>query len=322
MHKPLISYAMRGTAFVYSSHNRSNYIHNDFIVQRALQGRDNKRILFLPMSETVQNGSELERQEFSWGTFRWFFSFYDRYGLEYFPFYWRSNLRREDVAKLWELLWSSEVVILGGGHSTTGLWRYKKLGADFDGEWGKFGRILHERQQRGLLTVGFSAGADQLCEYLFSHAYDDWRDTDAFGLVRNTMITLHHESHRNGDLRHAAGRFPHCMVFGLPNDSGLNVDQGILPSGNWWQVIEFVIDKSWDEPSDWWHIKTRQGALIEHFYSDGRHWAFHGGDFMVRIQSPDNRFHEAWFTSQGRLIHYGTQQPSRYGSIREVLASH
>ena len=61
---------MRGTALVYSSHSRCNHIHNDFIVQRALQGRDNQRILFLPMSEGPQNGNELERQEFSYGTFR------------------------------------------------------------------------------------------------------------------------------------------------------------------------------------------------------------------------------------------------------------
>ena len=102
---------MLGTALVYSSHNRSNYLHDHFIVQRALRGPGNKRILFLPMSETVQNGSELERQEFSWGTFRWYFDFYAKYGLEYFPFYWRSNLRKEDVDALWHQLYDAEVVI-------------------------------------------------------------------------------------------------------------------------------------------------------------------------------------------------------------------
>ncbi len=313
---------MRGTALIYSSHDRCNYIHNDLIVQRALAGRENKRILFLPMSETVQNGSELERQEFSWGTFRWFFSFYKQFGLEYTPFYWTSSLRKEDVDLLWHELWSSEVVILGGGHSVTGLHRYKDLGARFDGEWGKFGRILHERQQRGLLTVGFSAGADQLCEYLFRRSYDPFTDSDAFGLVRNTMCTLHHEPSRNGDLFHAARHFQHCMVFGLPNDAGLNVDQGVLPSGNHWQVIEFVVDTSWSEPTDQWHIKTRSGALIEHVYCDGRHWSFRGGDMMVRVQSPDNRFHEAWIISGGRALHYWSQEPSRYGSIQEILSSH
>ena len=73
---------MRGTALVYSSHDRSPYLHREFIVERALQGMRNKRILFLPMSETVQNGSEMERQEFSWGTFRWYLSQFRQYGLE------------------------------------------------------------------------------------------------------------------------------------------------------------------------------------------------------------------------------------------------
>lgn len=313
---------MQGTALLYSSHNRSNYIHDELIVQRALRGRENRRILFLPMSETVQRGSELERQEFSWGTFRWFFGFYDRFGLEYFPFFWRSSLHHDDVQKLWHWLYTSEVVILGGGHSATGLHRYKELGARFDGEPGKFGRILHERQDRGLLTVGFSAGADQLAEYRFGRTWDAHADTQGFGLARDVMVTLHHEPYRNGELRHAAGKFGHCMVFGLPNDAGLNVDQGQLPSGNYWQVIEFVVDQSWDDPEDNWHVKTRQGALIEHVYRDGRHWSFRGGDVMVRVRSGDRRFDEAWVTQGGRLFHYGSQQPSRFGSVTEILASH
>ena len=211
---------------------------------------------------------------------------------------------------------------LGGGHSATGLRRYKELGARFAGEWGKFGRILHERKQRGLLTVGFSAGADQLAEYLFRKSSGVPHDTDAFGLVRNTMVTLHHESSRNPELAHAARQFPHCMVFGLPNDSGLCSDDGVLPSGNLWQVIECVIDNSWDDPTEAFHVKTRSGALIEHLYADGRHWSFRGGDRIVRIQSPDNGFSEAWIASGGRLIHYGTQRPSRHRSIEEVLASY
>ncbi len=95
---------MRGTSFIYSSHDRSNYIHDQFIVQRALRGRDNRRILFLPMSEPPQGGNEIERQEFAWGNFRWFFRHYDAYGLEYLPFYWSSSLRPEDVDMLWHYL--------------------------------------------------------------------------------------------------------------------------------------------------------------------------------------------------------------------------
>jgi hypothetical protein len=49
---------MKGTSLVYSSHNRCRLIHDHFIVERALRGEDNKRIVFLPMSETPQNGNE------------------------------------------------------------------------------------------------------------------------------------------------------------------------------------------------------------------------------------------------------------------------
>ncbi|MDI1449038.1 hypothetical protein [Polyangium sp. 6x1] len=313
---------MKGTALVYSSHDRSDLIHDHFIVQRALRGEENRRILFLPMSETPQNGSEYERQEFAWGNFRYFFSFYDRFGLEYLPFYWNSGLRAEDVETFWHYLWSSEVVILGGGHSVTGLHRYKDLGARFNGEPGKFGRILHERKARGLLTVGFSAGADQLCEHIFRRTYDDYTDTKGFGLVRKSMITLHHDSSRNGDLWDAARRFGDYRVFGLPNDAGLNVDWGVLPSGNVWQIYEFVVDRTWDIPSDQFHIRTRHGGLIDHFDPRGRHWAFDNGDHLVRIQSPDGRFDESWMTAGGGLLHYGTRAPSRYASISEILASH
>lgn len=274
------------------------------------------------MSATPRDGDEIDRQEYEWGTFRWFLRQYEPYGLEAFPFYWRSSLRGEDVDKLWYLLATSEVVILGGGHSQTGLSRFKELGARFAGEWGKFGRLLHERRERGLLTVGFSAGADQLCEWLFRKRWDDASDTKGFGLVRNTMVSMHHEPDRNSELAEAASRMRHHMVFGLPNDSGVYSDWGVLPSGNIWQVIEFVVDQSWDLPRDGWHIKTRMGMNIEHVSADGWHWSFRGGDRMVRVQSPDASFNEAWMTSGGRLLHYWTRQPSRFHSIEEVLSQH
>jgi len=313
---------MLGTALLYSSHNRSNYLHDHFIAQRALRGRHNQHILFLPMSAVPRGEDEHERQDYEWGTFRWFFDFYRRFGLEISPFFWSSSLRQEDVDLLWHQLWSSEVVILGGGNPRTGMWRYKNIGHRFDGEWGKFGRILHERQARGLLTVGFSAGADQLCQHLFSHTDGPGVDTGGFGLARNVLVRLHHETHDNDKLAHAAHVLPHCMAFGLPNDSGIYVDQGVLPSGNHWQVIEFVIDTSWDLPRDQWHIKTRHGAKIDHVGVGGRHWAFGGGDRLVRVQSSDNRFDEAWLDDGRSLRHFWTGRPSSFHSIEHVLASH
>jgi len=311
---------MRGTALIYSSHNRGEYLHDRFIVDRALQG--NGTILFLPMSETVQNGSEMERQEFSWGTFRWYFDRFRHRGLSAWPFFWSSNLSRHDVEQLWYQLWSADVVILGGGHSVTGLRRYKELGHRFDGEWGKFGRLLHERKARGLLTVGFSAGADQLCDSMYRRTRGDEVDGRGFGLVRNTLVTLHHDSSRNDELAQAARRFTDHLVFGLPNDSGLNQDWGRLPSGNLWQVYEFIIDNSWDLPGDTFHIKTRHGAKIEHVYADGRGWGFNGGDLLVRIASPDGRWSDAWMRSGGSWLHYGSQSPSSFGSVEQILAHH
>ncbi len=308
-----------GTVLVYSSHNRCQYLHERFIVERALGGWANKRILFLTFSEGP-NG-EFGPQEFAWGNFRWFFDRYAHLGLEYLPFYWRPNFSRHDVDQLWHLLATSEVVILGGGHSYIGLERYKQVGAQFDGEWGKFGRILHERQDRGLFTVGFSAGADQLGERLYQAVHGGGY-TDGFGLARNVMTRLHHESSQNGDLAWGARCFPRERVFGLPNDSGLHVAQGVLRSGNLWQVIEFVIDNSWDDPSEQFHIKTRSGAKIEHMYPDGRHWAFNGGDHLVRIRAPDYSWDESWIFTGSDCIHYGTHAHDGYHGIEHLLDSH
>ncbi len=305
---------MNGQVLVYSSHNRSRYLHDHFIAQRALGGWANKRVMFLPMSD--------EGQQFSWDNFRWFFEQYRGYGLEAFPFFWSPHLSKSDVDQLWHHLATAEVVILGGGHSYTGLERYKDLGRRFDGEWGKFGRLLHERAAKGLFTVGFSAGADQLCERLFRSAQGRGGYNEAFGLVRNCMVKLHHEANENGELAWAARQNQRERVFGLPNDSGLHAAQGVLRSGNLWQVIEFVIDNSWDDPSDGFHVKTRQGAKIEHIYPDGRHWSFGGGEHLVRIRSGDFSFDESWIVRGGEVRHYWTHARDGYSGIEHLLASH
>jgi hypothetical protein len=318
----LWAHPVNGTALIYSSHNRGRYLHERFLARRALGGWANKRIVFLPMSEGSPGSNVHEAQDFAWGNFRWFFDQYRHLGLEYFPFHWSPHLSKHDVDQLWHQLAHAEVVILGGGHSHTGLERYKSLGARFDGEWGKFGRLLHERAARGLFTVGFSAGADQLGERLYRSVHDAEGHNDAFGLVRNVMVKLHHDASENGDLAWAARRFPRERVFGLPNDSGLHVAQGVLPSGNLWQVIEFVIDNSWDLPSDGFHVKTRAGAKIEHLYPDGRHWAFGGGEHLVRIRSADFRFDESWIVTRGEVRHYWTRARDGYAGIEHLLAAH
>ncbi len=310
---------MEPTTLIYSSHDRCNYIHNDWIVQRALRG--NKHILFLTMSEGRPEGDGLDRQEYSWSRFEWFFDYYRPYGLVAIPFFWRTHMRKEDVDMLMRLLSESEVVILGGGNPARGMWRYRKLGEWYYGDPELFSRILHERQARGLLTVGYSAGVDQLCQYMTDAIDGNPQHPWGFGLARNLMALSHFEhGPMEGVLYRGATRFGHCMVFGLPNDSGIAVSQGMLPSGLVFQIIHFITDNSWDVPHDQFHIKTRQGTKIQHYYPDGRHWAFNGGDTMVRLQSPDASCNEAFILPPGGpAIDYWTQEPVGYVSIGEIL---
>jgi len=307
---------MKPTAFIYSSHDRCEYIHKDWIIQRALESWDNKTILHLPMSQRDRGG-----QEWDYGNFRWYYSFFEKYGLKHYPFYWSDNLSRHDIDVFFDMLWNSQVVVLGGGNSELGLYRYKKLGEMYNNDPYLFGKICHERQKRGLLTVGYSAGADQLCEYLCTSVAYQHDDPYGFGLAKNIVATLHHEKGREGDIYQLATALPHCRAFGLPNDSGIGVDQGVLPSSNIWQIIWFVIDNSWDVPQDQWHIKTRAGEKIHHFYPDGRHWAFNGGDIMLRVMSPDYSWQQgAIITNQGQWYDYWTQQPMLCGSIEEYFS--
>ena len=305
------------TALIYSSHDRCEYIHREWIVERALKSHDNKTILYLPMSMDNR-----EQQEYGWNTFSWYFDKFRQWGLHAIPFYWSENLKKSDVELLFEYLQTYEVVILGGGSSILGLHRYKILGEHFFQNRNLFEEILHKRQSEGKLTAGFSAGADQLCEYLTVMFNPHTPDPYGFGLGKNIVTTLHHEWGREGEISHLAHRLPHCMAFGLPNDSGLAVDQGFLPSGNLWQVIEFLIDCSWDNPQDSWHIKTRAGVKIEHYYSDGRHWTFNGGNKMVRVMSPDNTYRKAWIIKGGPILDYWAQEPTEYSSIEEILSKH
>lgn len=313
--------SMLPTALVYSSHDRCNYIHNDWIVQRALAG--NKQLLFLPMSEREVDGDEYRRQRFSWGTFEWYFRYYKEYGLNAFPFYWSRGISRDDVDLLMEYLWSAEVVVLGGGTPHVGRDRFRFLGAKYYNEPGCFGRILHERQARGLLTVGFSAGVDQLCQFMSVGSYYWLPDETGFGLARDVIAISHFEYGREENLSELANRYQHCLVFGLPNDSGLAISDGRLPSGNLWQVIHFIIDNSWDRVRDQWHIKTRQGMKIQHNYADGRHWAFNGGDYLVRIQSPDHSFCEIFTVPVwGPVKNYWTQAETHYQNVEHILSSY
>jgi hypothetical protein len=309
---------MKATTLIYSSHNCGPYIHRDWIVQRALESHD-KRLVYLPMSEWPNEGDYMESQRFGWSKVDWFFGQYRQYGLRPQSFYWTPHLDKRDLETLWELLHNAPVVVLGGGNTRLGMQRYQSLGWKYNGDPHLFCRILHERQARGQLTVGFSAGADQLGSIFGGAMYADGKSVEGFGLARDIAVTLHHEWGRRDEIYEGATNIRHCSWFGLPNDSGLAISQGWLNSGLYWQLIQFVIDNSWDLPSDHHHIKTRQGMKIDHYYPDGRHWAFGGGEAMLRVMTPDGSARRAWLFLGGGIYEYETQRHSGFHSMGEIL---
>jgi peptidase E len=298
------------TELVYSSHDRCHHIHRDWIVQRALESRDNKTILYLPVSSGAKGD-----QEYSQGTFSWYFDRYRSDGLQPRYFIYRDDLRRDDVQLFFDWVRSSQVVILGGGRTSTGLERYRSMGERFFGNPDAFAQTLQARQAQGLLTVGFSAGAAQLCE----HSCDD-DSGPTFGLLAKVVVTLHYEAASAGHVQLLAHRHPDCLVFGLPNDSGIAVGRGFTGRDNYWQLIQFIHDCSWDKPEDHHHIKTRQGVKIEHRYADGRSWGFNGGDVLLRVFFKGGGW-EAWVKRpEVPTFHeYGTQRECGYRSVEEIL---
>jgi hypothetical protein len=313
---------MHPTTFVYSSHNCSPYMHRTFIVQRALEVHHDKRLLYLPMSEWPVRGDNFESQKFGYDKVSWYLDQFRDWGLRPQPFYWSDHLSNHDIGLLFEMIQNAPVVVLGGGNTRLGMRRYQALGARFNGDPNLFCRLLHERQMNGKLTVGYSAGADQLTSIFGGAPYAEGRPCEGFGLARDVAVTLHHDWSRMDELYAGAGQVQHGLWFGLPNDSGLAVNTGTLPNGLIWQMLRFVIDNSWDLPSDHHHIKTRQGMKIDHVYADGRTWAFNGGDAMLRVMAADGSYRNAWIFSGGSVLDYDSQWPSRFESMPGILQAH
>lgn len=304
---------MNPSVLLYSSHNRCENIHRNWIVERALQHPTNKTLLFLPMSVPPYH------QQSSWESFRWYFDRFRQWGLQPLSFYWNENLRKEDTDILFQYLINYEVVILGGGSSLFGMNCYRELGQKFYNNPNLFQETLQKRQKEGKLTVGFSAGASQLGQYL-AYIHSDTNEALGFGLAKNIIITAHHEWGRETELMTLAKKSHDCLIFGLPNDSGIAIEQGILPTGCIWQKIHFILDYSWDSAQDTWHVKTRQGMKIEHFYSDGRHWAFNNGDTMLRLMPLECKYRQAWIAqSNGKVREYWSQNAVENTSLDEIL---
>ena len=305
---------IKPTALIYSSHNRCDYLHRNWIVQRALEHPHNKSIMYLPFGM-----ESLDAQDYSWGTFKWYFDQFTPYGLNPLVFFWNDHLSHHDAEVFFNMVEHAEVVILGGGDVSVGFERYDAMGGRFFGDYDRFRDTLHQRQNGGKLTVGFSAGAAQLGDVCL---HDDYHR--CYALIHNVTATLHHDWGREGQLHQLTGKFPGHLAFGLPNDAGIASNQGFLPSGNKWQVLQFIIDNSWDIPEDRGHIKTRQGMGIEHVYHDGRRWTFYGGDVMIRIFSPDYSYQGTWITTPNHpaVFDYWSQSPSRFANIDHVMAEH
>lgn len=313
---------MHPTTFIYSSHNMAPWMHRNFVVQPALEGHPDKRLLYLPMSEWPNDGDDYESQKFGWEKFAWYLNQFRNWGLRPQPFFWNQGLRRRDLEVLMELLINAPVVILGGGNTRLGMRRYRALGDMLIGDPHLFCRLLQDRQARGKVTVGFSAGADQLASVFGDAPEAEGRPCDGFGLARDIAVTLHHDWSRRDELESGARTVRHCHWFGLPNDSGLGINTGTLPSGLIWQQIRFVVDTSWDIPQEAFHIKTKQGLNIEHWYADGRSWSFNGGDAMLRIMSHDGGYRRSWMLVGGSMLDYDSQWPSQFHDFGSILAAH
>ena len=62
------------------------------------------------------------------------------------------------------------------------------------------------------------------------------------------------------------------------------------------------------------------GTKIDHIYNDGRHWAFNGGDRLLRVISPDGHWQNAVIiTNRGNMIDYWSQRQSQYTSERDFI---
>ena len=113
---------MQPTTLIYSSHNRCEYIHRTWIIERALQSIDNKTIFHIPFSQ-----HSLHEQEYDFNNFKWYYDRFTQWGLNYSVFYWTDSLKKEDIDLFFHNLWHSQVVVLGGGMSTLGIARFKRI---------------------------------------------------------------------------------------------------------------------------------------------------------------------------------------------------
>ena len=290
------------------------------MAERALRHPGDHRVLFLPVNEPPRRGDELSSQHFAWGRYEQFFGRYGSRGLEPVGFFFSNRLGPRDAELLAGMLLEAPVAILSSGSTPYGVWRMLDLGLRLFGDASLLPRLLLERQARGLLTAGVSAGAQQLCSLFDGRGVRGCPFLEGFGLAQDVAVQVHHDSGGRRRLRSLARKRKRCLWFGLPNDSAIEVSHGRLPSGLRWQLLRFLIDTSYDEPRDQWHIKTRQGMKIDHFYADGRHWAFNHGDMVLQVRRRRSQhFSHAWLATGQGVLDYASQRPTGLPDVGALL---
>ncbi len=293
---------MNTTTLIFSTHGHSPRIHGDFLAARALAHSRDSRVLYLPMSEPPHGRNDRASQEFGWSRFVHAMEPYRTLGVEPVSFFWSGIYQRRDLEHLFEMLENVPVVVLGNGTPSLGMWRFQMLSHELTRDPQAFGRMLLRRQRRGLLTAGSSAGALQLGSIFDVRGTQRGPFRDGFRLADGVAVDVHHEGRRRRWLRGVARRRKRVMWFGLPNNSAVAVSSGRLRSGYEWQLLRFVLDSS-APLHEGWHVKTSHGERIEHYYPDGRHWAFGNDDAILRVRRRRRKLYShAWIASAGRVM--------------------
>jgi hypothetical protein len=244
---------------MYDSLRECRYIHDEWIVRRALAMAKHPRIMYLPMSNDEAHG---QSQQYSSGAFLDYFRQYEHLGLRSFAYCWRETFSKGELDAFFLQLTSCEVIILGGGTSDIGLERYARLGELGYKEPNRFRAVLQERQAQRKMTVGFSAGAEQLCTSLMASIEYEDDPRPGLGLVKDIIVAVHYDDSRKQVLQAASRLFPQCLIVALPNETGLGICQRKLPNDKIWQIIEFIVDPSARAAS---HITClRPGGTIHH----------------------------------------------------------
>ena len=245
---------------MYDSLRECRVIHGEWIVRRALSAGADATVVYLPMSNDEEHGQS--QQQTAEAFLRLFEQTAPQMRVKV-P-YWRSGFSGEEIEHMFRDFETCEVLILGGGTSALGLARYREIGVTGFRDAGRFRRTLEARLARGRLTVGFSAGAEQLSSSLTGVLEYEGRVEPGFALVRDLIVAVHFEPRRAGALRRAQELHPGHQVLALPNETALGICQRELEDGRVWQLIEVIVDPSASRSTPFVTHLDHRGSVHEH----------------------------------------------------------